>query len=79
MGRRRGGGHARAEGFEPRFGLYSVDYDTYQRTATAGATVLGEIAEARTLTAAQRREHGGDGPMTPEPGWPTDDSFCHGM
>ncbi len=33
-----------AEGFRPRFGLWSVDYDTYARTATDGATVLGQIA-----------------------------------
>ncbi len=56
-----------AEGFGPRFGLYRVDYDSYQRTATEGATVLGEIAGARTITTEQRQEYGGLGPMTPEP------------
>jgi beta-glucosidase len=55
-----------AEGFEPRFGLYRVDYDTYERTATEGATVLGDIAGAREVTSAQRRELGGLGPMEPE-------------
>ncbi len=57
-----------AEGFVPRFGLYTVDFATGTRTATLGATVLGTIAGTRTLTAAQRGEFGGTGPMTPEPG-----------
>lgn len=55
-----------AEGYEPRFGLYTVDYTTYERTATEGATVLGQIAGARMLTTEQREEYGGLGPMTPE-------------
>ena len=66
-----------AEGFGPRFGLYHVDYaGGYTRTATEGATVLGAIAAARTLTTAQRQQHGGDGPMTPEPGVPADLRAC---
>jgi beta-glucosidase len=60
------------EGFLPRFGLYFVDYDTYARTATEGATTLGDIAKARKVTSAQRSELGGTGPMTEEPG------FIHG-
>jgi beta-glucosidase len=59
-----------AEGFGPRFGLYTVDYTTYARTATAGATTLGEIAAARTITEAQRALLGGLGPMTVEPPLP---------
>jgi beta-glucosidase/6-phospho-beta-glucosidase/beta-galactosidase len=56
-----------AEGYVPRFGLFTVDYENgFTRTATEGATVLGEIAGARRLTAAQRMTYGGDGPMTPE-------------
>jgi beta-glucosidase len=55
-----------AEGFGPRFGLYTVDYDSYARTPTEGATVLGEIAGARSLSSEQRAELGGLGPMTPE-------------
>jgi beta-glucosidase len=66
-------------GFGPRFGLYHVDYTTYERTATEGATVFGEIAAARTMTAEQRRTHGGDGPMTPEPGVPENAPFCYGL
>jgi len=57
-----------AEGYTPRFGLYRVDFGgTYDRTATEGATVLGAIIAARTLTIAQRNQYGGLGPMTPEP------------
>lgn len=55
-----------AYGFKPHFGLYSVDYTTYARTPTEGATVLGEIAKARVVTDAQRKKYGGTGPMTPE-------------
>jgi beta-glucosidase len=65
-----------AEGFGPRFGLYTVDYNTYSRTATEGATVLGEIAGARTLSSATRSKYGGNGPMTPEPGVPDNAAFC---
>jgi beta-glucosidase/6-phospho-beta-glucosidase/beta-galactosidase len=56
------------EGFGPHFGLYTVDYTSYARTATEGADVLGAIAKARTLTSAQRARYGGKGPMTPEAG-----------
>jgi beta-glucosidase len=55
-----------ALGFVPRFGLYTVDFNTYARTPTEGATVFGEIAGGRKLTAAQRGKYGGSGPMTPE-------------
>jgi beta-glucosidase len=56
-----------AEGFVPRFGLYRVDYaNDAARTATEGATILGEIAAARRISGAQRRAYGGLGPMTPE-------------
>jgi beta-glucosidase len=65
-----------AEGFGPRFGLYRVDYATYARTPTAGAAALAEIAGGRALTTALRQRHGGDGPMTPEPGLPPDASVC---
>jgi beta-glucosidase len=58
-----------AEGFVPRFGLYTVDYGTFARTPTLGATVLGEIAAARTVTSDHRTTYGGDDrPLTPEPG-----------
>jgi beta-glucosidase/6-phospho-beta-glucosidase/beta-galactosidase len=57
-----------AEGFGPRFGLYTVDYTTFARTPTEGATMLGAIAAARGVTVQQRKDYGGTGPMTPEPG-----------
>jgi beta-glucosidase len=52
--------------FGPRFGLFTVDYTTYARTPTEGATVFGEIAAARKLPSALRKKYGGSGPMTPE-------------
>jgi beta-glucosidase len=55
-----------AEGFGPHFGLYSVDYATYARTATEGADALAQIAKARELPTELRERHGGTGPMTPE-------------
>jgi beta-glucosidase len=57
-----------AEGFGPKFGLYSVDRQSYARTPTAGAEAFAAIAGARKLTAAMRQKQGGDGPMTPETG-----------
>ncbi|MCS6900088.1 MAG: family 1 glycosylhydrolase, partial [Myxococcales bacterium] len=55
-----------AEGYGPRFGLYRVDYSTYARTPTEGATVLAQIAGSRRLPEALRAAHGGEGPLTPE-------------
>jgi beta-glucosidase len=55
-----------AEGFVPRFGLYRVDLDTYERTATEGAEILAEIAAARRITGVMRDAYGGLGPMSPE-------------
>jgi beta-glucosidase len=55
-----------AEGYEPRFGLYTVDLQTYSRTATKGAEVYGEIAKDRLITTKHRETYGGVGPMTPE-------------
>ncbi|MEZ4452227.1 MAG: family 1 glycosylhydrolase [Nannocystaceae bacterium] len=55
-----------AEGYTPRFGLYTVDFQGFARTATEGATVLGEIAAARGMSAEIKAEYGGEGPMTPE-------------
>lgn len=67
-----------AEGYEPRFGLYHVDYDTYERSPTLGAEVLGEIAANRRVTKAQRDTYGGLGPMTPEPVTEGDYTLCSG-
>ncbi len=63
-----------AEGFGPHFGLYRVDYSTYERTPTEGADVLRDISTTRTISTAQRKQYGGLGPMTPEP--ETTDLFC---
>ncbi|MDQ3364176.1 MAG: family 1 glycosylhydrolase [Myxococcota bacterium] len=64
-----------AEGYTPRFGLYTVDYDTYARSANAGTEVMTAIATSRTVTRAQRKMYGGTGPMSPEPEHALD-SFC---
>ncbi len=63
-----------AEGFGPRFGLYTVDYSGSYARSASGAEVLGDIATSRTLTTAQRETYGGDGPMTPDPLFT--DEFC---
>jgi beta-glucosidase len=69
-----------AKGFEPRFGLYTVDFaNGFTRTPTEGATVLSAIAGARTLTSSQRQQYGGDGPMTPEPSVPAGTTMCQGL
>lgn len=41
-----------AHGFEPRFGIYRVNYDTFERTPTRAQEVLAEVAQTRTLTSA---------------------------
>ncbi|MCP3771513.1 glycoside hydrolase family 1 protein [Streptomyces sp. MAR25Y5] len=55
-------------GYGARFGLYAVDRTTMERTPTEAAEVYGRIAGTRSLSADLRREYGGYGPMTPEPG-----------
>lgn len=65
-----------ALGFAPHFGLYSVDDKTYARTPTLGATVLGDIAESRTVTSDERTKYGGTGPMTKEPGGVNSAGLC---
>lgn len=64
-----------AEGYLPHFGLFRVDYTTYERTPTEGADVLTAIATARQLTTAQRETYGGTGSMTPEEGF-AEDPYC---
>ncbi len=56
-----------ARGFTPRFGLFSVDYGAYARTPTEAATVYGQVASTRRVTASQRLQYGGLGPLAPEP------------
>ena len=55
-----------AEGYEPRFGLFTVDRETFERTPTEGVQVLGDISRSRTITEAMRAQYGGTGPMSPE-------------
>ena len=55
-----------SEGYEPRFGLYRVDLDSYERTPTEGATVLGKIASQRAVSAELLETYGGQGPMHSE-------------
>lgn len=64
-----------AEGYLPRFGLFRVDYTTYERAPTEGADVLTAIATTRQLTTAQRETYGGTGAMTPEAGF-DEDPYC---
>jgi beta-glucosidase len=66
-----------AEGFGPHFGLYHVDRTTYARTPTAGVDAYAAIAGARTLTAAQRRQWGGNGALTPEGTEAAPGVVCH--
>ena len=56
-----------ALGFTPRFGLYTVDYSSYARSPTEGATVYGQIAAERRIGADRAAQYGGDGPLTAEP------------
>jgi beta-glucosidase len=64
-----------AEGFGPRFGIYSVDYATYARSANEGTDLMKAISSTHTLTHEQRVLHGGTGPMTQEPDHMLD-TFC---
>ncbi|MET9499278.1 family 1 glycosylhydrolase [Streptomyces sp. NPDC006552] len=58
-------------GYSARFGLYSVDRTTMERTPTEAATVYSAITRARALLPAIRKTYGGSGPLTPEPGGAT--------
>ncbi|MEZ4219767.1 MAG: family 1 glycosylhydrolase [Polyangiaceae bacterium] len=65
-----------AEGFEPRFGLYQVDYSNYARKPTLGVDVLRQITSERRIPSTLAKRHGGTGPMTPE--GPAKDSCTDG-
>lgn len=41
-----------AEGFDPRFGLYRIDFATQERTLTPGGAFYGEVCRSNGLTAA---------------------------
>lgn len=55
-----------AEGYEPKFGLYTVDRSTFERFPTEGANVLRRIAGTHKVSDSDLIAHGGLGPMTPE-------------
>ncbi len=59
-----------AEGFTPRFGLFTVDASTYTRTRNEGADTIEAIARTRMVTSEQRARYGGTGPLTREPDHP---------
>ena len=65
-----------AQGYGPHFGLYSVDRGSMARSPTAAVAAFAEIAAARSLPGSTRDRLGGDGPLTPEPGVPTDPPSC---
>lgn len=61
-------------GFEPRFGLYTVDYDTLSRTVTEGALTYGVIAAARRIPQNILDQYGAEaGPLEPETEQPAPD------
>jgi beta-glucosidase len=56
------------EGFEPRFGLFRVDYATQTRAATSGAKLFSEVARRGRLPDDRppiRVKHGGRTPVLP--------------
>jgi len=56
------------EGFDPRFGLYRVDYATLDRSPTSGARLLREVCAASGLPDAPPPivvKHGGRTPVLP--------------
>jgi beta-glucosidase/6-phospho-beta-glucosidase/beta-galactosidase len=57
-----------AEGFKPHFGLFQVDYTTFERKPTAAVDVYKSIIQQRKISSSQRVTYGGEGAMTLEPG-----------
>jgi beta-glucosidase len=67
-----------AEGYKPKFGLYTVDRSTFARTPSAGQSTLADIARTRGLTPGQRRSLGGVGPMTVDSEAVEGATYCNG-
>jgi beta-glucosidase/6-phospho-beta-glucosidase/beta-galactosidase len=56
------------EGFVPRFGLFTIDYATYERAGNIGTEVYTAIASSHRVTSEQRGLYGGTGNLTREDG-----------
>lgn len=54
-----------AEGYTPKFGLFAVDLETYERSETVGSQVYADIVADRRVTREHRAAYGGTGPMSP--------------
>ncbi|MCA9565751.1 MAG: family 1 glycosylhydrolase, partial [Myxococcales bacterium] len=55
-----------SEGFEPRFGLFHVDFETGERSPSSAVSVLSEITLSRRVSPELRQRFGGVGVMTEE-------------
>ena len=56
-----------ADGYHQRFGLYSVDFATFKRSPTEGATVEKQILDAGGQISSEVQEaYGGSGPLSAE-------------
>ncbi len=52
-----------AQGYSIRFGLYTLDHDTFARTPTEAAGVLSEIAHTRRISPELLAKYGGTGAL----------------
>lgn len=51
-----------AEGFEPRFGLIGIDYETKQRQVRESAKMYGKIAKKNRISDELMKEFGIENP-----------------
>ena len=51
-----------AEGFEPRFGLIGIDYETKERQVRESAKMYGKIAKENRISEELLKEYGIDNP-----------------
>ena len=51
-----------AEGFEPRFGLIGIDYETKQRQVRESAKMYGKIAKENRISDELMKEFGIENP-----------------
>ena len=52
-----------AEGYGPKFGLFTVDLETYDRNPTSAVPVMEEIARTRSVSDELLEQFGGTGPL----------------